>query len=201
MKTQLFTSSLIAAALCSAIACAPAVAQHTDTPRIDQSQQYLRERIDDGIDTGRITPREARDLYRRESEIRHMEIAMKRDGVVHPEERRRLRHDLDELNSDVERALSDRRAAMYGDLHAPGIERGKDHIRERISAGLRSGHITRWEAQKLYERERHLAQHEAAARSDGTLSREERHQLRSEIAMLSEEVERMLDNDHRRHAR
>lgn len=201
MKKPIFTSSLAAAALFGAICGMPAFAQHTDTPRIDQAQQELRERIDHGIATGRITPHEARDLYRREREIRFMETAMKRDGVVHPEERRQLRHELDGLSSEVERRLSGRRATTHADLHAPGIERGKDHIRERISEGLRSGHITRWEAQKLYERERHLAQHEAAARADGMLSRDERHHLRSEIAMLSDEVDRMIDNDRRRHAR
>lgn len=201
MKTQRFISSLIGAALLAMLGTAPAHAQHTETPRIDQSQQYIRERIEHGIATGRLSPREARDLYRRERDIRLMEIAMKRDGVVHPEERRQLRHEIDDLRALVDRTLPGRHAMTYDANDAPGIARGKEHVRERIAEGLRSGHITRREAQRLYEREHHLAQQEAAARSDGMLSAQERRQLRSEIALLNDEVERSIGNDRRRYAR
>lgn len=201
MKIQPRLRSLIAAMLLGALSGAPALAQHTETPGIDQLQQYIRERIDHGIATGRIAPHEARDLYRREREIRLMEIAMKRDGVVHPEERRQLRYEVDDLRSVVDRKLSERRAGAYDTFDAPGIAWGKEQIRARISEGLQSGQITHWEAQRLYEGERRLARHEAAARSDGMLSGEERHRLRSELAALNDEVREMVDNDHRRHVR
>lgn len=198
MKTKIVTPSLIVAALFAALASTSAAAQHTAAPRIDQSQQHIRERIQHGIATGRLTPQEAHDLYQREREIRHLEIAMKRDGAVLPEERRQLRHELDGLSNLVERKLSNRHTVAPSALHAPGVERGKDYIRKRIEQGLDSGHITRWEAENLYEREHHLARHEVDAKSDGVLTQEERRQLRTEVAALSVEVERMIDNGARR---
>jgi len=200
MKTSVLTSSLLIVALWSVFGSTPAAAQHDNTPRIDQAQQEIRERIDHGIATGRLAPHEARELYERERELRRMEFAMKRDGTMLPEERRQLRYALDDLNDMVERKLSHRGPPMQGGLHAPGIERGKEALRERIADGMQSGRISRREAQRLHERERYLARQEAVAREDGHLTLEERRWLRSEIAALGNEVERMMDDDRQRHA-
>lgn len=201
MKTPVFISSLLAAVLFGASASGPVFAQHAAASPAGQATQSIRERIDHGVASGRIAPQEARELYRREREIRFMEIAMKRDGAAYPDERRQLRQEREDLSRQVERTLSGRQVPLHRDLHAPGIERGKEHVRDRISAGLRSGHITRREAHMLYQRERDLAQQEAAARADGVLSPEERRRLRSEIALLGDEVDRMIGNHRRLHAR
>jgi len=81
----------------------PAMAQGTSTPRIDQAQQAISARIQQGLTSGHITPSEARELYRRDRDIEIRESRFKSDGTVTAQERQQLRADLDRLNADVER--------------------------------------------------------------------------------------------------
>ena len=62
-----------------------------DTPRIDQRQQNQETRIDQGVQSGALTPRETRTLDARENKIAANESAAKADGKVTPAERARLR--------------------------------------------------------------------------------------------------------------
>lgn len=71
------------------------------TTGIDNRQQNISQRIDEGVRSGRITQREARRLHRSEREIARHEVAYKRDGVVTPQERRQLREELVRLNDEV----------------------------------------------------------------------------------------------------
>lgn len=75
------------------------------TPGIDNRQNNISQRIDEGVRSGRITQREARRLQRSEREIARHEVAFKRDGVVTPQERRQLRDELARLNAEVERMM------------------------------------------------------------------------------------------------
>ncbi len=79
------------------------------TPGIDNRQNNIGQRIDEGVRTGRITQREARKLQTRERNIVRHEAAYKRDGVVTPQERRRLRDELARLNADVNRMMRNNR--------------------------------------------------------------------------------------------
>lgn len=75
------------------------------TPGIDNRQLNISARIDEGVQSGRITQREARRLHNRERAIARHEAAYKRDGVVTPQERRQLRDELARLNADVARMM------------------------------------------------------------------------------------------------
>jgi hypothetical protein len=55
---------------------------------------------------------------------------------------------------------------------------GQYNDRQRIRRGIRSGQITRDEARQIRERERQLRAERRGYRSDGTLTREERHEIR-----------------------
>ena len=78
------------AVLCVAVPAA-AFAQ-TATPGIDQRQANQERRIEQGVQSGSLTPREAARLERREGRIDNMESKAKADGVVTGKERRRLEH-------------------------------------------------------------------------------------------------------------
>ena len=84
--------SLFAAVLMSACA-APAIAQDSNTPNIDQRQNNQQQRIDNGVKSGQLTARETRNLDQREATIEADKQAAKADGVVTPAERRRLRRE------------------------------------------------------------------------------------------------------------
>jgi hypothetical protein len=83
------TLSLVAAAVL-ALSVLGARAAGTDTPRIDARQAQQEQRIDKGVASGALTPREARRLNRQQHAIDAAENKAKADGVVTAQERKRL---------------------------------------------------------------------------------------------------------------
>ncbi|CAN5514283.1 hypothetical protein BH10PSE16_BH10PSE16_08230 [soil metagenome] len=201
MKSKLVTASLLASALFAGLGMTPAMAQGTNTPRIDQAQQSISTRIQQGLASGQITPSEAQMLIRRERDIQMRENQFKSNGSASAQERQRLRSDLDALNAEVDRMMNNRDRAMpRGNAgNTPGIDKHQYQIGERIDEGVRSGRITPREAHRLHNREREIARHEALFKSDGVVTRQERRRLSDELAALRQEVERMMHNG--RHGR
>lgn len=197
MNAKSVTLSIIASAVFACMGIAPAIAQNTNTPRIDVAQQQIRARIQQGIASGQITPQEAQTLYHREREIQFRELRMKRDGAATPQERRQLRQDLDDMRAEVETKLANRHVVARVSSSTPHIDKAQQLIRSRIDQGIRTGQITPREADRLFARERTLHRREAAFKSDGHMSRAERQQLRDEVAMLDNDVTKMMS--HRRH--
>lgn len=199
MKSKFFTASLLASALFAGLGMTPAMAQGTNTPRIDQAQQEISARIQQGMASGHITPSEAQALLRRDRGIQMRENQYKSNGVATPQERQALRAELDALNADVERMMANRDVVRPAGNAAqtPGIDNHEMQIGQRIDEGVRSGRITQREARKLQRRQREIARHEAYFKSDGVVTQQERRQLRNELASLRDEVERMMRNDRR----
>jgi hypothetical protein len=202
MKSKFFTASLLASALFAGLGMAPVMAQGTNTPSIDQAQQAISARIQQGMASGHITPSEAQALYRRDREISMRENQYKSNGVATPQERQQLRAELDALSADVERMMANRDVvrppANAGNMgNTPGIDNREFQISQRIDEGVRSGRITQREARRLHNREREIARHEAFFKSDGVVTQQERRQLRNELTALRDEVERMMRNDRR----
>lgn len=191
MKTT--AASLLVSALFAGIGIAPAMAQGTHTPAIDRVQQDIGARIQQGLRSGAITPSEAQDLFRRQREIQIRESRVKADGVATPRERQMLRQDLDDLNAEVERKMGNSRGRPQAD-RTPGIDDIQAEIRDRIEQGVRSGRISRVEARRLEDRERNIARNEARFKADGVVTQQERRQLRSELELLRQDVERMMRN-------
>lgn len=201
MKSKLLTASLLASALFAGLGMSPAMAQGTNTPRIDQAQQAISARIQQGLASGHITPSEAQALYRRDREISVRESQYKANGSATAQERAQLRSDLDHLASEVERMMANRdvvRPNAVGNAdNTPGIDRHQFNIGQRIDEGIRSGRLNQREARKLQQRERQIARQEARFKADGVVTQQERRQLRNELAALRNDVERMMSNGRR----
>lgn len=199
MKSKFLTASLLASALFAGLGMTPAMAQGTHTPRIDQAQQAISARIQQGMASGHITPSEAQVLLRRDREIQMRENQYKSYGNINPQQRQQLRADLSELNADVERMMANRDVVIPAGnaVQTPGIDNQEVQISQRIDEGVRSGRITQREARKLQSRHREIARHEAYFKSDGIVTQQERRQLRNELTSLRDDVERMMRNDHR----
>lgn len=201
MKSKLLTASLLASALFAGLGMSPAMAQGTNTPRIDQAQQAISARIQQGLASGHITPSEAQALYRRDREISVRESQYKANGSATAQERAQLRSDLDHLASEVERMMANRdvvRPNSVGNAdNTPGIDRHQFNIGQRIDEGIRSGRLNQREARKLQQRERQIARQEARFKADGVVTQQERRQLRNELAALRNDVERMMSNGRR----
>ena len=194
MTPKFLTASLLASALLGALGAAPAMAQGVQTPRIDQTQQDISARIQQGMASGHITPSEAQMLMRRERDIQMRENQFKANGSASPQERQQLRAELGTLSAEVERMMANRdmvRPPVQA-TNAPGIDNQQQQISQRIEEGMRSGRINPRDARRLQHRERELARREAFFKSDGVLSFQERRQLRDETAALRQDVERLM---------
>ncbi|MBG6072540.1 MULTISPECIES: hypothetical protein [unclassified Polaromonas] len=196
MKSKFLIVSLLAIAALGALGMSPAMAQ-TSTPRIDQAQQAIGERIQQGLVSGYITPSEAQILIRRDRDIQLREAQYKSNGTATPQERQRLRNDLSALSADVERMMANNNMVRPPNNAAqtPGIDHQEYQASRRIDEGVRSGRITQREAHRLHRREREIARHESFFKSDGVVTQQERRQLRNELDALRDEVERMMHND------
>ena len=204
MKSKFLTASLLASALFAGLGMAPAMAQGTNTPQIDQAQQAIIGRIQQGMASGHITPSEAQMLYRREREISMRESQYKANGNATPPERAQLRADLAALSAEVERMMANRDVVQPGyagnagnAANTPGIDNREYQISQRIDEGIRSGRINQREARRLQRWERQIARKEAQFKADGVVTQQERRQLRNELTALRQEVERMMRNDRR----
>lgn len=82
---KLLKSTLMALALTLPLA---ALAQNT--PNIDQRQENQQRRIDQGVQSGSLTPQEAARLQQGQQRVQNMENNAKADGVVTPGERKRI---------------------------------------------------------------------------------------------------------------
>jgi chromosome segregation ATPase len=195
---RFFTASAAASALLAAAAvlsAAPALAQNypnTNTPGIDNAQQAVNARIQQGMQQGRISPSEAQALYRRDREIEAREMRYKSDGRATPQERQQLRSDVASLSTEVDRLMA-RPSMNYPQATTPGIDRAEYNISQRIDEGLRTGRISQREAKMLTRQSRAIERHEASFKADGVVTQSERRQLRNELTELRDRVERLIN--------
>ncbi|MDB5932652.1 MAG: hypothetical protein JWR60_4359 [Polaromonas sp.] len=211
MTSKRYLASVLASALIAGLGMTQAMAQGNSTPRIDQAQQDISARIQQGMASGHITPSEAQVLLRRERDIQMRENQYKANGSANPQERQQLRADLGALSADVERMMSNRNVTspanpngynpnaprQPGSHYTDRVNMRELRIGQRIDEGIRSGRISQREARELHRRQRELERREARAYSDGVVSVPEQRQLRNEIMALRDEVERMMRNDRR----
>ena len=80
----------------------PAFAQYT-TPQIDQRQDRQERRIEQGVRSGELTPRETARLERGQARIREMERRALADGRISPRERAAIDREQDKQNQLIAR--------------------------------------------------------------------------------------------------
>ena len=76
----------------------------------------------------------------------------------------------------------------------PGIDNAQHRLHNRIVDGIRSGHITRHEANILFAKEKRIKRREYQFKSDGRVSPSERRILKEELAEFANDVERKMSN-------
>lgn len=194
MNTKSLTLSLVATAVFAFMGAAPALAQNTQTRGIDTTQQEIRARIQQGVASGHISQQEEQALYQREREIQFREIRMKQDGTATAEERQTLRRDLDNMRAEVEAKMANREYRGQQRSATPAIDDGMQQLHARIQQGITSGDLSRRESNQLIAKENRIIRLEARYKADGRVTPQERKTLRSQIAVLTREVEVKMAN-------
>ena len=82
---------------------------HGGMSGIDQRQFRQEQRIEHGVRTGQLTPREAVRLNRQQERIERLEYLARADGYVTPRERERLQSALQRQNQQIRHAMTNQR--------------------------------------------------------------------------------------------
>lgn len=93
---------------------AAALAQSSDanaTARIDQRQAEQQKRIEQGVQSGRLTGKEAEKLEHGQQHVQKMEDRALKDGVMTRKEARRIEHAQDQQSRKIHREKHDRQHA------------------------------------------------------------------------------------------
>lgn len=83
----------------------------TNDPGIQQREQNQQQRIDQGVASGQLTPREAGKLDAQQARIQQREARMKADGNLTAAERRKLTREQDRASRNIYRKKHNNRTA------------------------------------------------------------------------------------------
>ncbi len=104
MKIQ---TLILAIAIATGAAVSGTAFAATSTPSLDQREANQQQRINQGVATGQLTPRENARLQKRANRLEANEQRAKADGVVTPSERRRLQREANRNSRKIHRQKHD----------------------------------------------------------------------------------------------
>ncbi|CAM3712559.1 hypothetical protein [Roseateles saccharophilus] len=182
-------TSLIAAAVSATLAlltgaamaqtpaapAAPVTAQTTVQRDVNQQQ-----RIENGLQSGKITTREAGQLERDEAKVDRLQAKDMKDGKLSPAERRQLRAAQNKASRDIKTAETN---GVNGNPLSASSQRMQADVQrnvnqeKRVENGLQSGALTKREAAGLERGQAHVDGAEAHAAADGNVGAGEQKRL------------------------
>lgn len=176
-----------------------AMAQTTGTGTV-QRDVNQQNRIEQGLQNGNLTTREAGKLEREESRIDRLQARDLRDGKLTPRERTQLRRAQDHASRDIHRVATD---ANYGNPQSTSSQRMQADVQRnanqqaRIEQGLQSGQLTPHEAGHLERGQARVERGEAHAALNGHVGqREQEHIQRRENHQSGELMRQKHDGQH-----
>lgn len=108
-----------------------ALAQAPATPRVDQRQANQEQRIQQGVQSGQLTNKEAARLEKGQDRVDRMEDKAKADGKVTSQERQRLQHAENVQSRQINREKNDRQRDRNHDGKNDRRERRQEHRNNR----------------------------------------------------------------------
>jgi hypothetical protein len=182
---------LIGAAAVAAAFAAPALAQTTGT--VVQRNVNQQERIEQGLQSGQLTTREAAKLEGEEARVEKAESRALKDGKLSPEERARIDRAQNQVSRDIYREKHD---AQVGNPNSPSSQRMQADVQrninqqQRIEQGVQSGSLTTREAGKLEGGQARVSKKEARAGADGNVNAHEQRRVQSAENRQSRRIHR-----------
>ena len=167
----------------------------TRTPVFRKRRGNQAARIGGGVKDGSLTRRETVRLAAEQKKIAATREAVGEDGKVTPKERALLQHQQDKANAHIFKERHDKQGEMgpvpEGETKktwSPGVNKRQQNQRRRIKHGIRTGKLTKEEAQGIIQQEKALSDLEKELKGDGKLTRDERKQLHEELNKLSKTI-------------
>lgn len=112
---NVFTKTFAALALATPLLAFAQTPSAPSAPRIDQRQANQERRIDQGVQSGSLTQKEAARLEKGQDHVQNMEDKAKADGKVTPKERARIEHAQDNQSKRIANQKHDRQHDMNHD--------------------------------------------------------------------------------------
>jgi hypothetical protein len=168
--------SVLGVALCATFSAAAFGQTAGSVVQRDLNQQT---RIEQGLQSGELSAREASRLERGEAHVEHMEANALSDGKLSAAEKRRISR---AQNAMSERIYREKHDAQTADPNSASSRRmaadAQRNVNQqaRIEQGIQSGELTNHETAKLERGQAHVNRLEARAGADGHVGpREQQH--------------------------
>lgn len=175
--------------LIAALVAVPVIAAAgTRDPGVNHRQHNQQSRIQQGVKSGELTRGEAHRLQAEQRHIRHEERMYKSDGHLTGAERADLHRDQNRASRDIYRQKHDAQQRPPAAVRDPGVNARQHNQHDRIAQGVRSGSLTKDEAQGLRTEQRSIRQEERQYKSDGALTRDERKDLHQDLNAASRNI-------------
>ncbi len=176
MNRTLPVIALVAAALGSSFAASAQTTAASSTQRDVRQEQ----RIENGLRSGTITPREDAALQRDEAHVDRLQAKDLKDGSLSPAEKARLTAAQDKASRDIHAAKAngvDGNPLSASSQRAQADTQRNIDQQKRIAAGVKDGSLTRHEAGSLERGQSHVDAREARAGADGHVSAAEQRRI------------------------
>jgi hypothetical protein len=179
MKTMGITMKLIALSVLTSAAWAQTTAEKDQQRDVNQQQ-----RIEQGLQSGQLSTREAGSLERQQQHIDKMEARDMKNGSISPTEQARLNAAQNRVSNNI---YSDKHNGVTGNPNSASSQRMQADVQrnvnqqQRIQNGMENGSLTNREAGKLERGQAHVDRREANAAANGHVgAREQRGIQRSD---------------------
>lgn len=160
---------------------------------IDRKQADLRRRIDEGVNSGKLTASEATRLRSQLEWIDSVELTLRHSGGrLDATEEQRLAADLDKIGERLSRLLTNSRTAPNVQL----IETKKIELQKRIDDGVATRQLSPLEEKMLRNEFTRIGWMQRRLTHDGTLDQVDAQRIVAELDKLNETLTREL-NDRR----
>jgi hypothetical protein len=192
-------SQTVIAFAVSALFSVPALAQSTASEV--QRNVNQQERVEQGLESGQLTTREAAKLEKGEANIDKMEQKAEADGKLTNAEKQRIERAQNKESREITR---DKTNAQTGDPSSKSSQRMQADVQrnvnqqQRIEQGVQSGQLTNREVGNLEKGQAKVDRKEARAGANGHISAQEQRNVQAAENHQSHKIHKEKHNDRER---
>jgi hypothetical protein len=180
----------------SALFSVPALAQTTSSEV--QRNVNQQQRIENGLQSGQLSTKEAAQLEKGEANIEKMESKAEANGNLSNAEKQRIQR---AQNKESQEIYRDTHNAQTGNPNSTSSQRMQADVQrnlnqqQRIEQGVQSGQLTNREVSSLEKGQAHVDGKEARAGANGHISANEQHNIQAAENHQSRKIHKEKHND------